>query len=341
MDRLTIGIDLAKSVFQISIANGVGRIVERRRLSRSQFQRILTRQPASLLVMEACASAHYWARTAQAQGHQVMLLHPRYVRPYVRRNKTDAADADALTRAVRDPDLKPVPVKSPDQQALQGLHRIRQQWLATRTQRINMVRGLLAEFGIVLPAGARAIVPRLRLAAADAPLILSRALHPIIDEIADLQDRVESMDAQLKGIAKENADAGRLLTVPGIGVITATALVASVPDIHAFKRDRSFASWLGLTPREYSSANTRRLGGISKRGDGYLRMMLVHGARSALLRARRQLAMGKDLSRLQRWALELETRAGHNKATVALANHMARIVWAIWTRGETYNARIV
>jgi transposase len=339
MNATTIGVDLSKSVFQVSLANAAGRIVEQKRLSRAQYQRFLAEQPASEIVMEACATAHYWARTARAFGHAPCLLHAQYVRPYVRRNKTDAADADALLRARRDPDLKPVPVKSADQQALQGLHRIRQQWLATRTQRINLARGLLAEFGIALPAGAAGIVRRLREIVDRVPTTLVTALMPVLDEIGELEARIKQLDRQLVTIATAHPDTQRLMTIPGVGVIIATAMVASV-DINSFQRARQFAAWLGLTPREYSTAQTRYLGRISKRGDSYLRMLLTHGARSALLLAHRQAAKGEHtLTSLQRWALELEQRTHHNTATIALANKMARIIWVTWTRAQDYHAR--
>ena len=339
MNATTIGVDLSKSVFQVSLANAAGRIVEQKRLSRAQYQRFLAEQPASEIVMEACATAHYWARTARAFGHAPCLLHAQYVRPYVRRNKTDAADADALLRARRDPDLKPVPVKSADQQALQGLHRIRQQWLATRTQRINLARGLLAEFGLALPAGATGIVRRLREIVDRVPTTLVTALMPVLDEIGELEARIKQLDRQLVTIATAHPDTQRLMTIPGVGVIIATAMVASV-DINSFQRARQFAAWLGLTPREYSTAQTRYLGRISKRGDSYLRMLLTHGARSALLLAHRQAAKGEHtLTSLQRWALELEQRTHHNTATIALANKMARIIWVTWTRAQDYHAR--
>jgi transposase len=339
MNTTTIGIDVAKAVFQVSLAARSGRIVERKRLSRAQFQRFLAQQPPAEIVMEACATAHHWARTAHEHGHDVALLPAQYVRPYVRRNKTDAADADAVLRARRDPELKVVPVKSVDQQALQGLHRIRQQWVATRRQRINLARALLAEFGSHLPAGAAGIVARLRCATEIAPPALAQALIPVLDEIAELEVRLKQIDRTLAERARDNSDARHLLTVPGIGVTIATALIGSVGDIHGFTRARQFAAWLGLTPREYSSGQTRHLGRISKRGDPYLRMLLIHGARSALLRAHRRAVQGEQaLTTLERWALEVERRTHHNKAAVALANKMARIIWAVWTRGEDYRA---
>ena len=340
MNATTIGVDLSKSVFRLSFANAAGRIVERRRLSRAQYERFLAEQPLVEIVTEACATAHHWARTARAFGHDATLLHAQYVRPYVRRNKTDATDADALLRARRDPELKPVPVKSVDQQALQGLHRIRQQWVATRRQRITLARGLLAEFGVSLPAGAASIVRRLHEVIDRVPGTLVTALTPILDEIGTLEDQIKQLDRQLTQIAKVHPDVQRLLTIPGVGVIIATAMIGSVADIHSFKRARQFAAWLGLTPREYSSGQSRYLGRISKRGDSYLRMLLTHGARSALLLAHRQANKGdQTLTSLQRWALEVELRTHHNKATIALANKMARIIWVTWTRDVDYIAR--
>lgn len=340
MNATTIGVDLSKSVFQVSLANAAGRIVERKRLSRAQYQRFLAEQPPAEIVTEACATAHHWARTAREFGHDATLLHAQYVRPYVRRNKTDAADADALLRARRDPELKPVPVKSLDQQALQGLHRIRQQWVATRRQRIALARGLLAEFGVSLPAGAAGIVRRIHEVVDRIPALLIDALTPVLEEIGTLEERIKQLDRHLTAIAKAHPVVQRLLTIPGVGIIIATAMVASVADIHSFRRARQFAAWLGLTPREYSTAQTRHLGRISKRGDSYLRMLLTHGARSALLLAHRQASKGdQTLTALQRWVLEVEQRTHHNTATIALANKMARIIWGTWTRDEDYLAR--
>jgi transposase len=339
MQCTTIGVDLAKSVFQVSIANQAGKIVDRRRLSRSQFDRFLANQQAAELVMETCATAHFWARKARDYGHQPRLLHAPYVRPYVRRNKTDAADADALIRAGKDPDLKPVPVKSEDQQALQGLHRIRRQWLGTRTQRINLARGLLAEFGFSMAVGTKQITARLRAHSEQIPDVLRQALLPVLSEITALEDKLATLDKQLKQIARDMPQVQRLMSIPGIGVITATAMVASVPDIHTFKRARQFSAWLGITPREYSSGNSRRLGRITRKGDSYLRMLLIHGARAALLGARRRQANGTTLTHLQHWALQLQSRSHHNVAAVALANKMARIIWCVWTSEGEYQPR--
>jgi transposase len=339
MQSTTIGVDLAKTVFQLSLSDQTGKVFKRHRMSRGQFERFLVKQEAAHVVMEACGTSNHWARFSQAQGHQVSLLHPNYVKPYVRRNKTDAADADALIQAIRDPEIKPVPVKSVDHQALQGLHRVRQQLIDTKRKRINLVRSLLAELGISLPRGTKDLCTRLRAHLDQVPGVLAATLDRIVDEIGVLIKEIMLIDKQLEVIAKEHAVAKQLMTIPGIGVTTATAIVASVPNIHQFNRARQFSAWLGLTPREYSSGNNRYLGRISKKGDKYLRMLLVHGARSALQGANRKRRNGKELTKLERWATDIERAKHHNIATVALANKMARIIWATWTKGEDYIAR--
>ncbi len=337
MHPTTIAVDLAKSVFQVSIANQADRIIDRKRLTRSQFERFIIQQPPVQFVMEACATANYWSQFAQSHGHTTKLLHPYYVKPYVRRNKTDSADADALLRANNDPHLLPVPTKKPDQQAIQGLHRIRQQLIRTRTGRINLARALLAEFGISLARGTSAIGQRLTTHAEQLPFVLHADFQDLITEIQALKQRIEQLDKSLSNIAKNDPVAQQLMSIPGIGVTTATALIAGVPDIHLFKRARQFSSWLGVTPREHSSGNKRRLGAISKQGDTYLRTLLVHGARSALQQAHRQQNKApNELSNLQRWVLQLEMTRPKNVATVALANKMARLIWVTWTEARTY-----
>lgn len=337
MKCTTIAVDLSKSVFQISLADSRHRIIGRRRLNRSQFSRFLATTEPARLIMEACSTAHYWARVAQQYGHRTKLLHAHYVRPYVRRNKTDTADADALLQADQDRELIPVPVKNEHQQALQSLHRIRAQWSKTRTARINCAKSLLAEFGVLLPRGGKELALRLRHATDQLPHSLQRSLHEMIDEIVQLGEHLDNLDRELAALLLREPDALRLQSISGIGVVTATALIGRVPDIHAFKRGRAFAGWLGITPREYSSGRTRRLGAISKKGDRYLRTLLIHGARSALLAAARARAQDCRLTRLQRWALDTQQRVGHNKAAVALANKMARIVWAVWTQQKDFD----
>ena len=336
MELNPVAVDLSKSVFQLSISSHSDRTVSRKRLSRSQFYKwLVTQQPVDL-VMEACATSHHWGRVALASGHQVTLLHPNYVKPYVRRNKTDAADADALLQAVRDPDLKPIAVKSEEHQALQSIHRIRERWKSARVASRNEARALLAEFGVSLPRNVSE--SQLLEAAGEVPVLLQKTLRTLINEVAALQVRLNEVDKVLAEYAKHNEECGWLLQINGIGVTTATAAVARVANIHGFKRGRSFSSWLGITCREYSSGSTRRLGRITKQGDRYLRTLLIHGARSALLAARRKAKSGQALSRIEQWALATEQRVGHNKATVALANKMARIMWAVWTRREPFNA---
>lgn len=337
MKSTTIGIDLAKRVFQISTANGVRHITKRQRLTRPQFEKFIATTPAAELVMEGCSTAHHWGRFAQRHGHQVKLLHPLYVRPYVRRNKTDAADADALVRASADPDLKPIAVKTEYQQALQSLHRIRAQWQRSRVARINEARALLAEFGVVLPRGTRDIGARLHAVMDELPELLQFTFAELIAEVGETRQRLKRLDKLLTQLLENDADGQRLMSVSGIGVITASAALGRVNDIHAFKRGRAFASWLGLTPREYSSGSQRSLGRISRRGDTYLRTLLIHGARAALLAAKRAKSRERELTALQQWALATEARIGHNKATVALANKMARIMWAVWTRHSVFD----
>ncbi|MBT4492463.1 MAG: IS110 family transposase [Gammaproteobacteria bacterium] len=336
MHATTIAVDLAKSVFQVSVANQADRIVERKRLTRSQFHRYIAQQSPSLIVMEACATSHYWSQVAQQYGHTPKLLHPYYVRPYVRRNKTDAADADALVRASRDPELLPIPVKQPEQQALQGLHRIRQQLIQSRTSRINLARALLAEFGISLKRGAGGISARLQEQAEQLPISLQASFSEVVIDINDLKTRITLIDNRLEAITANSEIAQRLLSIPGVGVITATALIASVPHIRMFKKARQFASWLGVTPRENSSGNTRRLGRISKQGNEYLRTLLVHGARSVMLQAHRRDNARQPLTSMQRWIISLESVKKRNVVTVAVANKLARTIWATWVFEKDY-----
>lgn len=334
MHTNTIAVDLAKSVFQVSFANRADRVVERKRLTRAQFERLIATHEPTTIVMEACASAHHWCRLAQTYGHEVRQLHPFYVKPYVRRSKTDAEDADALIRANRDPHLLPVPVKQPEQQALQGIHRTRQQLIQTRTQRINLARSLAAEYGLSLPRGTASISRKLGSLVEHLPYLLQPVFQSVIEDIEMLADRIKQVDQQLLQYASENDVAARLLSIPGVGVTTATALLASVPDIRVFRRGRQFAAWLGITPREHSSGNTRRLGRISKQGNEYLRTLLIHGARSLMLQAHRRVPEKRDP--IHNWIIKMEENKHRNVIAVATANKLARVVWATWVSGEPY-----
>jgi transposase len=343
MDATTIAVDLAKSVFELALANAAWRIIGRRRLTRPQFERFLATQPAAHLVMEACGTAHHWARVARVHGHRVTLLPAQYVRPYVRRHKTDRTDAEALLEAVRSGRIDPVTVKTVAQQELQALHRVRAEWTATRTARINAMRGFLQEHGLTISRGARtalATIPTL-LEDADVPIPtrLRAVLADLLEDVRVIDANLAALERNLAAIAEVDPVVQRLMTIPGIGLITSTALVATVGHIHGFRGARRFASWLGLTPSERSSAHRRRLGAISKMGDVYLRCLLTHGARAVVLAAHRAQGRRRTLTRLQQWSLAVQGRRGHNKATVAVANKLARIVWAVWSRDVAYEDR--
>ena len=343
MDATTVGVDLAKNVFEIALADGRGHIVERQRLNRARFDRFFINRPACRIVMEACGSAHHHARRLSSQGHEVVLLPAQYARAYVRRNKTDAADAAALIEAARCPDIRHVPVKSLDQQALQQLHRLRSQWMAARTARINFLRGSLREFGVCVPVGApraiQAVRDTLAMPLCPIPALLHSSLLELLAEIDSLEKRCTHIDRELARLNAQDPVVDRLLQIPGVGPLTATALRASVVDIQRFPSARHFASWVGLTSREHSSGERRRLGRISKQGDPYLRTLLIHGARAVLIAARSAQRRGKSLDRLRLWALDVQQRRGHNKATVALANKLARIVWATWRHDRDFNGK--
>jgi transposase len=333
-----IAVDLAKSVFEVAVSERPGKITQRCRLPRRQFVSFFSNRPAAVVLMEACGSAHHWGRQITALGHRVVLLPPHHVRPYVRGNKTDRTDAKGMLEAYRNEDIHPVPVKSVEQQILATLHRLRSSWLAERTAKINTLRGLLRELGVVIPVGATNVVPQTWALIEDAESCLPDALRAPLaeacEEIRTLEKRIEQIETQLAALAEQMPEVARLRSIPGVGLLIATAIVAFVGDIQRFASARHFASYLGLTPRERSSGSTRRLGRISKRGDVYLRMLLIHGARSTLCHAKRD----KHPNRLRTWALRLEKAAGHNKAAVALANKMARIIWATWKYDRNFQS---
>ena len=335
----TISVDLAKTVFQLAEADAEWRVVSRQRLSRGQLLRYFGEHQPCLVVMEACGTAHFWGRWLASLGFTVRLLPPQYVRAFVRRNKTDRSDADALLEAARSADLTAVPVKSAQQQALLSLHRLRSAWLASRTARLNTVRGILREFGVNVPRGARRVTAAVQALLGEAASPVPVVLHPLLQqacaEARELQTRMEQAEDELQRLAADMPIVALLRSVPGIGLLTSTALVAAIGDILRFPSGRHLASWLGLTPRERSSGNTRRLGGISKRGDRYLRTLLIHGGRSLLAAANRR--GGRD--HLRAWGLEIARLRGHNRAAVAVANKLARICWALWRHGERYQGR--
>jgi transposase len=337
MKDTTIAVDLAKSVFQVAVSHRPGRVDAERRLSREKFLEYLAKQPPATVLLEACGSAHHWARQLQPFGHTVRLLPAHDVHRYVRRSKTDRTDAKALLEADRNEEIHAVPVKTIEQQSIVALHRMRSTWLATRTSRINTVRGLLREFGLVIPVGSQHVVPQVRDLLASSPHVpdlIKTSLASACDEIATIETQMRAVERQLATLARGRDDVKLLQTIPGIGVLTGTALVALVGDVRRFHSGREFASFLGLTPKEDSSAFRRRLGAISKQGDIYVRMLLIHGARSVLLRAQ----SAGNATAFQLWARALQKRRGHNVAAVAVANRLARIIWAVWTRHRPFAA---
>lgn len=334
MHATTVAVDLAKSVFQIAIADSNWKLVEQQRLTRHQFERWFQNRSIGLVVMEACGSAHHWGRWLNRLGIPVKLLPAAYIRAYVKRNKTDAADACALLEAARCADIVPVQVKSLEQQALQGLHRVRSRWMSTRTSRINTLRGFCREFGLVIPQGARTGVEAMSRALADphsaVPELIRGSMKLLVEEIRLLEQRIAQLEQELTTLARQSPACTQLLSIPGIGLLTATAMVAATGGkVSHFKDARHFASWFGLTPKEFSSGNSRKLGRISKKGDRYLRMLLTHGARALLRAAELGRRAGRTLDGLRTWATEVQARTHHNKAACALANKLARVCYAV------------
>jgi transposase len=337
MEITTIGLDLAKSVFQVHGVDATGQVVIRRSLRRSQMMPFFARLPSCLIGMEACGTSHFWARELIKLGHQVRLMPPAYVKPYVKRGKTDAADAEAVCEAVRRPTMRFVPVKSPEQQAALSMHRTRDLLVKQRTQAINMIRGLLAEFGIDIPKGLdRALLMARRIvdgeAAPDVPMEAAKIVGTLSQQALDIHIRLREIDRDLLVWQRGNDVARRLLTIPGIGPVGATALAASITDAHQFRSGRQFAAWLGLTPLQKSSGGKERLGRISKMGDKYLRKLLILGMTSLVRRAK------YNSRTVDPKLADLLARKPVRVATVAMANKTARVVWAVMARGESYRA---
>lgn len=328
----TIGVDLAKNVFQLHGVTADGSVALRRQLRRSQVLEVFGRLPPCLVGMEACAGAHFWARELAKLGHQVRLMPPSYVRPYVKRGKTDAADAAAICEAVTRPSMRFVPVKTEAQQAVLMMHRTRDFLVRQLTQVTNAIRAHLAEFGIVAPKGVHN-VERLLVMAEDAALPES-ARNPIkllAEQFRDTQAKVEDVTVEIRKAAENDEAARRLQTVPGVGPITSSALAATLPDVSNFKTARDLAAWLGLTPKPHSSGGKERLGKISKMGNRYIRRLFYLGAMSTIA-ARRRKPAGDD------WLWGMMQRKPVKLVAIALANRMARTVWALLKTGETYRA---
>ena len=334
MEISTIGLDLAKSVFQVHGVDETGKAVLKKSLRRSQVLPFFTKLSPCQVGMEACGTSHHWARELRRLGHEVRLMPPAYVKPYVKRRKTDANDAEAICEAVTRPTMRFVALKSPEQQAALSLHRSRNLLVKQRTQLVNMVRGVLAEFGVQTPRGlhhALALAARLVDGeAGEVPALAQRMVAGLARQIEMLQAELTAIEKEILGWHRSSDVSQRLATIPGIGVISATALAASVTDPQQFRSGREFAAWLGLTPLQNSSGGRERMGRISKMGDKYLRRLLVVGMTSLVRRARANPASVDP--RIN----DLLARKPVRLATVAMANRTARIIWAIMARGETY-----
>lgn len=334
MNVHTIGLDISKNVMQVHGANLAGATMLCRRLKRSQVIEFFVRLPPCLVAIEACAGSHYWARELLKLGHQVKLIPAQYVKPFVRRSKTDAHDAAAICEAARQAEMPTVAINSEQQQAVQMLHRVRQRLMEERTALINQTRGLLGEYGIIFPIHVTAFKEGTRLLLADEdrrlPPLAHELLQDLCTELIALEERIAVIDARVKHLAQADERCKRLLDIPGIGPVTATALIATVGDARRYRSARHMAASFGLTPHEHSSGGKQRLLGISKRGDRYLRWLLVQGARSIMRFASRR----NDA--LSRWASLLAIRRGVNIAAVALANKLARIAWALLAKNERF-----
>jgi transposase len=331
-------VDIAKWVFEIAVSIQPGRVSERKTLPRTKFLAFFANRARTTIVMEACGSSHHWARALKDLGHEVVLLPPSLVNPYVQRNKTNRTDAKGILEAFRNEEIHPVPIKSVYQHTLVSLHRARSAWMQARTARINNVRGLLRELGVFIPVGAKKVVPAVYEYIGDSESDCPPALRALFDtmcrEIRGLEDHIKGVTGEIERLAKNLAIVAQLRTIPGIGLLTATALVAFVGDAHRFKSARRFASYLGLTPKERSTGAKRRLGRISKQGNKYLRHLLIHGARSMM----RAATTKSETDRLQAWALRKAATRGPHKTAAAVANKLARIVWAVWTRNAEYRS---
>jgi transposase len=338
MQVTTIGLDIAKNVFQVHGVDARGRVVLRKRLSRATVLAFFANLPRCLIGLEACGGAHYWARELSGLGHEVRLMAPQYVKAYVKTNKHDAADAEACCEAVRRPTMRFVAVKSADQQAMAMLHRVRDQLMSQRTATINALRGHLAEFGIVAAqrqAGLRELLAALGdLEDRRLPPLAREVLVMLAAHLRELKSKLAELDRRLVALTRSDPVCRTLAAVPGVGPVIATAFTATVPAPGRFESGRHLAAWLGLVPAQHSTGGKPRALGLSKRGDAYLRRQLIHGAR-ALVR----IAKGRT-DRLGAWIDGLLARRPFNVVVAAVANKLARIIWAMLSRGEAYRAAV-
>ncbi len=333
----TIGIDLAKNVFHLCIQDTQGHILTKKKLGRSQFKNFLATTSVSRVVFESCATAHYWARVATLYNHQVKLIHPAYVKAFLKTNKNDFNDAEAICEADSRPTMRYVSSKTIEQQDIQLLHRIRQRQVQQRTALVNQIRGQLLEYGIAIPQGISQVRHQLSGILEDAEnelTVQTRVLfHELQLELYEQDDRVKQADIKIKQVAREHPACQRMMAIPGIGPMIATALVSAIGNASNFKNGRELSAWPGLVPKQYSTGGQQKLLGISKRGDSYVRSLLVQGALSAIVRCK-----ARTDNQLV-WARQLQQKKGIQKAAVALSNKMARIIWSVMAKDHAYVAQ--
>lgn len=339
MHFASIGIDLGKTVFHLVALDEHSKVVIRKKFSRTQLLACTANLPPSLIGMEACSGAHFLGAALRDQGHDVRLIPGQFVKPFVKSNKNDFRDAEAIAEAVARENMRFVPIKTEDQLDLQALHRVRDRLVHRRTALINQIRGFLLERGIVFAKGRSKLRDHMPAILEDAEQNLTPRLRHLLDHLwqewKQLQFDIEQMSEHIEQICAEDAACQRLRQIPGVGPLVATATVAAIGNGAAFHKGREFAAWLGLVPGQYSTGDKTQLGGITKRGNRYLRRMFVHGARAVLLRVQ------YDTGGLGRWAHQLAARTARNKVIIAIANKLARITWAVLAKGENYRNPVV
>lgn len=337
MDATVIGVDLAKNTFQLHGATDEGHVLFRKKVSRTQFIRFVSKQPPALVVMEACGSAHYWARELAKVGHKVKLIAPQYVRPFVKRQKNDAADAEAIVVAARQPEMRFVEPKNPEQQARAVLFRARERNVRQRTELVNALRAILYEYGQVVPAGIRHVKRLEAMIESDAaalPELVREECRDLLAQIGEKSYRIEKKTKRLTELSRASDEARRLQTMPGIGPMTSLAVEAFAPAMENFRRGRDFAAWLGLVPRQFSSGGKERLGRVSKAGQADIRRLLIVGAMSCVNWASRK------PPRQGTWLARMLSKKPRMLVAIALANKMARAIWAMLIKKEDYRAPV-
>ena len=336
MDVRIIGIDLSKTTFHVIGLDELGQVAIRKKFSRKQLLMFTAKLSSTLIGMEACGGAHYLGRALRSQGHDVRLMPAQYVKPYVKTNKNDYLDAEAIAEAVGRPTMRFVPIKTDDQLDLQALHRVRDRWVARRTAVMNQLRGFLLERGVTVRKGASYLRQQLLDVFSDPACLFSGRILKLLRELRQewdrLEEQIEEVSREIQSVAKQDESCARLMEIPGVGPLVSTALVAAIGNGVTFRKGRDLAAWLGLVPGQYTTGGKPKLLGISKRGNEYLRRMFLHGARSVVMQ------MESQRSALGSWLGQLAARAHRNIVVVALANKMARIAWALLSTGGHYHA---